>query len=684
MNHPAIVQVYDILEGPSGDSLVMEFVEGRSLSEVLATDGVDVETALRLAGEIGEGVSQAHAAGLLHRDLKSENVMVTSAGRAKVLDFGLAKWTHSEAGSALTREGGAVGTIRAMSPEQVEGRPVDARTDLFALGVLLYEMLVGRSPFAEGTDFETYRRILDKPPIPLDAWRPELPRPLCRWVEGLLSKAPEDRPASARDVVETLQGFSKSGEVVGLGPPTSREPEAIPSDAPTLGRTLPGAGPAPPPRQEASAARPSRRWLAGLAILGAIVLLASVGIDLWSPPGEVQASGGRGDVVTPLPRTPHDLFVEGSRLLARYDRQGYLERAIEAFEGAIALDSHYAPAYSGLGRAHWRQHRYKRDPARLQRAFENARQAVRLAPQLTHGRVTLAWVRIARGEYEEAHDELDAVLELESNNTDARRGLAELAAVEGRIDDAIEGFRAAIEIDPEDWNLEIQLGIMLSRVGRYPEAQAAYERALALVPDHHFVLLSLGGLHHLQGRPAKAAEALQRSIEVRPTGVAYSNLGTLYFFEGRYLEAAAAYRQAVELNANNYLLWAHLGDAYRQVPGQEEAATEAFLRAIQLAEERLAEHPGDVELASRRVLYRARTGDCSIRATGSTASSHYRAGLARELCGDRDGAFVDLEAALEEGYSFAEVRQEPDLIALREDLRFHHLALRFGKPPSDP
>src|SRR5262245_41095965 len=159
LNHPSIVTIHEIERDGDADFIVMELVQGKSLDKLIPRGGMAVKEALRLAIPIADAVARAHAAGIVHRDLKPANVMVTDAGVPKVLDFGLAKLlarediadqataTEETAAPALSQAGVVSGTPAYMSPEQAEGRPIDARSDVFSFGALLYEMLTGRRPF---------------------------------------------------------------------------------------------------------------------------------------------------------------------------------------------------------------------------------------------------------------------------------------------------------------------------------------------------------------------------------------------------------------------------------------------------------------------------------------------------------------------------------------------------------
>ncbi|MBW8877047.1 MAG: protein kinase [Acidobacteria bacterium] len=209
LSHPAVVQIYDLVEDDTGDALVFEYVEGRTLQELLDEGLPSLTLAVRLAREIAEGLAAAHTTGLVHRDLKTENVMVTLDGHAKILDFGIAK-ANARGGESetLTGHGVVLGTLHAMSPEQARGGEVDARSDLFSLGVLLYELLTGSSPFRGRDVLDTLQRLARHRPPPVRQIRPEVPRALSDLADRLLAKLPEERPGSAAAVVRELAALS--------------------------------------------------------------------------------------------------------------------------------------------------------------------------------------------------------------------------------------------------------------------------------------------------------------------------------------------------------------------------------------------------------------------------------------------------------------------------------------------
>ncbi len=234
LNHPSIVQIFDVLDPGDGECIVMEYVEGHSLARQLDDGPLELSLALRLASEIADGLREAHAKGLVHRDLKSSNVIVTPAGHAKILDFGLARFLSGEdvptaAVETVTESGVLVGTVYAMSPEQASGRPVDHRSDLFALGGLIYEMLAGEAPFRGSNLLDSLWRVTSEPPKPLTELAPQAPAELAALVERLLAKDPDQRPQNAGAVASELERLQAglSGAVTELPPLTSTDPALV-------------------------------------------------------------------------------------------------------------------------------------------------------------------------------------------------------------------------------------------------------------------------------------------------------------------------------------------------------------------------------------------------------------------------------------------------------------------------
>ena len=297
LNHPNIVTIFSIEESGGTRFLAMELVEGESLDALLASGGLPLSRFFEIAVPLSEALSAAHERGIVHRDLKPGNVMVTREGRVKVLDFGLARRepaesdpnltdTPTESRADLTGEGQVFGTVAYMSPEQARGGKVDARSDVFSLGVMLYQMLIGQRPFQGASAVDIISSILrDKAPSVTDL-RADIPPHLARILRRCLEKDPRDRYQTSRDVFNEL-----------------RELRAETSLASSTPLPLPAAAPAP----RAAWKRPA--WVAAAAaILLAAALLLAIRSGVMRPAPRAQGSETAPPVIRSIAVLPLDNY----------------------------------------------------------------------------------------------------------------------------------------------------------------------------------------------------------------------------------------------------------------------------------------------------------------------------------------------------------------------------------------
>jgi predicted Ser/Thr protein kinase len=279
--HPNVAAVFDYGEADKIVYLVMEYVDGESLSAILAQGALDPRRAIDIARQIADGLSAAHELGIVHRDLKPDNVIVASnrSGKEtpKVVDFGIAKALSDSPQDALTRSGLVIGTPEYMSPEQLLGDPVDARADIYSLGCILYQMLTGAQPFAAESREQMIRRRLHEAPPHVRDVLPEIPRRLDTLIVHMLARSPGDRLASAavaRDALDpslALGGWDPSMITAARPTPETAHGWGQPAD-PTLQPT------ALMPRQRTSVKR-----IAAGAVVGSVALLG--GLVIWSQRG---------------------------------------------------------------------------------------------------------------------------------------------------------------------------------------------------------------------------------------------------------------------------------------------------------------------------------------------------------------------------------------------------------------
>ena len=667
LNHPNIVTIYEINSETSQLFIAMELVRGWALSEVLrGGKRLSPRVAVDYAIQYCSGLGAAHRAGIVHRDIKPSNLMVTADGLVKILDFGLAKLITpaskarsmpEDVSTLSTIEGVAVGTIPYMSPEQASGDTVGPRSDVFAAGIVLYEMLSGRRPFQGSTTSEVMRSVIGSDPLPLGSTVPDVPRELARIVGTCLQKAPDARYRDGREVAEHLRGLDR-----GSWPEPPSELTTVTMAASPL-----------------SGALPRRLPMVGAAgLLLGLVLLAGY----WWWPAK-QTSPSRPGAATVA---QNEALLRAQGYLERYDRPGNIDAAIALLEGTLRSNrSPTAAVCAAAAEAYVRKFNQSADQPALQRALQYSHEAIAQNDDLAAGHVSLGMALAATGKNNDAAAEFERARDLNPRNSAAYVGLGRLRA--GK--EAEQLFLTAAKLSPDGWIPRNELAAFYYRDARYEESVAAWQEALRLAPDNISVIRNLGVGFHMEGRYAEAADAFQSALALDDSAApTWANLGTARYFQGRYLEAARAAEKSVEFEKNRYLYWGNLGDDYRWAPGLKNRAAGAYGTAIRLVRAQLTVNPDDLAARSSLAVYLAKSGDASgalaelarmDHALAAEKGALFKIAVAYEVCGARDRALGALLRAVRSGYSMHEVTNEPELAVLRSDPAYSGIRVQAGQ-----
>lgn len=728
LNHPNVCAIHDIGEHDGRQFIVMELLEGLALNELVARGPMPVQAVLDVGIQLADALAAAHAVGVIHRDVKPANVFVTGRGTAKLLDFGLATArgpdTGLSAGTAagttleLTGTGTILGTVAYMSPEQVRGEPLDARTDLFSLGAVLYEMATGRQAFAGATAGTIYDAILNREPVAPAALNPGIPSRLNDIITRALEKDRALRHQDATDLRADLQRLRRdldSGRA---------ESAAVPGPRPS----------APWWRRPV--------WLGAGAVLVAVLTFAarfalapsgddaidSVAVlpfanDTNDPDSEYLSDGITESVINSLSQLPslrvaarstvfrykgqptnpqqvgRELGVRAvlsGRLLQRDGRLIVRSELMDVSDGShlwggessstaenvFALQSQLSTEISERLRLRLTGEQRRR----LAQPGTANNEAYRLYLRGRH-----EWHKLTPDSLARAITFLNQAVEKDPAYAQAYAGLADaynlgsffnVARPRDIMPKATAAASRALEIDPGLAEAHISLAYgSFTYEWDYDAATTHIERARALNPtalEHHRYYpfyLTVGGRH------AEAVAAAERMFTRDPISASASHtLAVQLALAGRFDEAIRECERTIELDPGFDIAWQVLGATY--------AAKGQYREALPAMEKALAGNPHDPITLAHAGYVRARLGDreAALRIAGvleSASKERYVPALAIALVftglEDRDQAFAWLERAYEERSNrLAYLHVEPVWASLRPDPRFGTLLKRIG------
>ncbi|HET7497180.1 MAG TPA: protein kinase [Candidatus Eisenbacteria bacterium] len=694
LNHPNIVTLFSIEDEGGIRFLTMELVEGRTLADLIPPGGLPLPQILDLGIPLADALVAAHGSGVIHRDLKPGNVMVTADGRVKVLDFGLAKvaWTDtSVVGDAVAETvdspssatGPLLGTIPYMAPEQIRGVAVDARADLFAMGILLHELATGRRPFTGATSADVMSSILRDRAEPLTHARPDLPVDLERVVDRCLEKNPRDR-STAVDVRNELRRIRRELEHPASEP---RPPGGAASIA-----VLPFVNRSADPEDEYFSDGLADELLNVLAKIrglrvaartsafhfkGKDTTIAEVGRALRVATvleGSVRKAGTRIRIAVQLVQVSNGYHLWSGT----YDRtlddifavQDDIAQAVVKELRTTLLGE--APDSGASGRA-------KADVALAARGRGANPEAHRL---YLHGRHFMD--RTTRADTAKAIDYLKQAVALEP---DFALAWAELSAAQSREADLSwcpieEGYRRAREAAERSLALEPDLPEGHAALGwiqmsdlNWGRARASIHRALELAPGSARVLRVAGVLAKAEGRLEEAIRLERQAFEQNPlSGGAYHNLGNTLLAGDRFVEAEAAFRNSLELAPARAATRASLAFALAAQGRLDEAVAETMREPLEWA-----------RLRGLAILYHAMgrrvQSDEALRELIEKHGTESACQIAEVhgARGEADAAFDWLERAFaQRDPGLADVKPSPHLRSLHGDPRWDVFLEKLG------
>lgn len=651
LRHPAFVQIYSLEDDGHGKSIVMELVGGKTLHQLLPTTTLSRDQILDIVGQLADAMAQAHAAGLIHGDLKPANLMIEPSGQLRIMDFGLAHKIDplaTESGDVLETQG----TIGYLAPEILNGKHPSTLSDIYAVGVLMYEMMHGERPFKHLHGLALAAALVQSS---CNQWQfaPDADQDMVSLVRAMCAPQAHARIATMKEVQRIAQALRQPGVQ---------------------------AASAPPKNTVAPQAPPRRAWRKIAFSAVAVVLALGGGAAVSTSESLTRA--------WPTPVSDAVRMSTGLSALRHFDRDGSLDIAVENFNAILAKKAHHAAANAGIALAYAMRYAGDRgDESWLQRADAGAQTALALDDQLALGYAAKSHVRWLQGRSDESLQLARQALVLDPSNVFALNTQSGVLVRLQRYQDAADSIDAARKMHPKERMFIDRLGALHFHRGDYVSAEQAFRHSIQVEPDAVSSYANLSITLVRQGRDDEALEVLQQGLQVRPSGQLYNNLGTALFSRADYIGAVKAFEHAVSASKGNriaYLRWANLADALRWIPGREQESQNAYRKAAALIAPLRERAPNDSTLNSRMGLYAAKLGDkatasllsrTAVAAMPESADIRFRAAVAYELVGQRDAALKELTRAQQLGYPIKLIGTEPDLLALRGDPRFDLLAM---------
>lgn len=686
INHPAIAAIYGAEKLDSVHCIIMELVPGETLAERLKRGALPLGETLGIARQISEALEAAHEKGVVHRDLKPSNIKITPEEKVKVLDLGLAKAMEVPSGEGLsqsptlsgdqTRPGVILGTVEFMSPEQARGKPVDKRTDIWAFGCILYEMLSGRRAFTGETATDVLAAIVSSEPD-WSALPAQTPPRLRELLGRCLQKDTARRLRDIGDARMEIERAREESEPSGT-PLAAARRRWLAAALVVLGLLATGAvwlrlrstsaAPAEMPERKQLAVLPFRNLtgddnarLMGVGLVETVSVRLSglPGLQVVTPSAAVAAADRNKEVLNAARELGANLIVVGT-----FQRQGDRVRITYSVVNAKSGAQIAANTLDGSASDLFSLQDSLADVVAKDLRLPGTRHRTTLSPGLDANQQAQYLQAIGLLQRYDRRDAVERAVEILRSLAGERANSAPVQAALGRAslamfdftrdrvwaDRAIASADAARSLDPALPEVDVTVGETLLVAGRANEAAQAFHRALAADADDFQALLGLGRASDSTHEDAQAEAAFRRAIELQPSSFgAYNQFGAFFAARGRWKDAAQMFRRAASLAPDSYRAWSNLGGVLTlgcDIP----AGLEAYGRALRLKPDnpiaasnlgvtqlwmgRFAEALASLELAARYApndyQVRANLGDAyrALRRKDSKAIEAYEKSIA--------------------------------------------------------
>jgi len=620
LNHPNVTTIYGIEESPEGMFIAMEFVEGRTLKQIIEEETLSIKKVLDIGIQMCEGIAMAHEKGVVHRDIKSDNIMVTPRGQVKIMDFGLAKLKGA---AKLTQTSSTLGTAAYMSPEQASGEEVDQRSDIFSFGVVLYELLTGQLPFKGEHHAAIVYSIINEEPQPIARFNNQVSAKLEDMVFKALAKDKEERYQHIDDLLADLRRERKSLEYVRAAVVTKPTETPKPAIAVLYLQNL-----SESKEDEYFAAGMTEDIITQLSKIGGLLVTSRSDVEQFRNKamnikdvasrlrvnyvmeGSVRKYGNKIRITCQMIKASDGFHVWADS----YDRQMedlFAIQAEVAKEVAQALKVTLAPSeleriekkptlnvqaynYYLQGREYyWTGYSRMESLQLATKVFEKALEvdsnfALAYAGLSDcYSTYVQLYIDLKKSWLKKAEEAGLKALALDPNLAEAHRARSRLYFIEGKIEKAIKEAEEAVKANPnygEGWRL---LGQWYTLAGQYPEAETALMRALEVKPTDANLFGAMIWLYSILGKKEKVIEYFNQGLEIQPNNWdIYQTMSDYYLGRGELEEAKKMAHRSLEINPRNftslynltqiYMMSGdadstlhHLNEYHKQNPGQD-------------------------------------------------------------------------------------------------------------------